>query len=110
MNADQLLRNVPPHDATAERAVLGSVLLDPLALDLVRPKLAGADFYCGPHAAVWSALCALRDADRPLDVVTLHGELERRPLHEPFPLVGKQGLWRLSVGQEREVVRLAGGA
>lgn len=66
-----------PHDAGAERAVLGAVLssqgdLWPQAHDLVRAE----DFYVPANRTMWEALAALAKTGQPLDSVALVGYLE----------------------------------
>lgn len=68
-----------PHDSGAERAVLGSVLLDSLQLDGIREVLRPADFLDRRHRTIFEACCALDDTEgeRGIDLVTLRAELER---------------------------------
>lgn len=73
---------VPPHDAEAEVAVLGSMLLDPEAAGRVVTLLRPEHFYRGPHADVFAVLTELYDANRAIDVVLLREELQRRGLLE----------------------------
>jgi replicative DNA helicase len=70
---------VPPHDAAAERAVLGGMLLRRDALDAVRATgLAAADFYVPAHGAVYSVVLELEDRGVAVDPVTVAAELDRR--------------------------------
>ena len=68
-----------PHDSGAERAVLGSILLDPLQLDGIREVLRATDFLDRRHQAIFEACCTLDEAggDRRIDLVTVRAELER---------------------------------
>ena len=66
------------HDRRAERAVLGSVLLDGIALDVAEQHLDAADFYAPQHGVIWDVMRALRSRGEPIDIVTLAAELSAR--------------------------------
>ena len=66
------------HDEAAEKAVLGSVLLDASCLPEVRALIAAAAFYSPPHAEVFAAFCAVADRADPIDIVTVCAELRAR--------------------------------
>ncbi len=70
---------LPPNDVEAEQAVLGSLLLDPDAINLVRDELEPEDFYAEKHAHIYRAAVALADAGEPIDVLTLRNRLEGGP-------------------------------
>ncbi|HEV8462122.1 MAG TPA: DnaB-like helicase N-terminal domain-containing protein [Gaiellaceae bacterium] len=65
----------PPHDLDAEGAVLGACLLSPDALAIARGILEPKHFYSDPNARIFEAACAVADAGRPVDLVTVAGEL-----------------------------------
>ncbi len=69
---------VPPNDLEAERAVLGSILLDNVALSNVEGILAAADFYHPAHGVIYEAVVAIAGRREPVDVVTLAAELRSR--------------------------------
>ncbi|MBQ9625361.1 MAG: replicative DNA helicase [Clostridia bacterium] len=52
---------IAPHDIEAEKAVLGSMLLDEVALGLSIEKLKANDFYDEKHKAIFNALKQLYD-------------------------------------------------
>ncbi|MGW6616443.1 DnaB-like helicase N-terminal domain-containing protein [Streptomyces erythrochromogenes] len=66
---------VPPHDADAEAAVLGSCMLSADIVDAVRNLLEGPDFYRPAHETVWRAILALRSEDKPTDPIVLSNRL-----------------------------------
>ena len=68
---------MPPHSAEAEEAVLGSILIDPDALDRVG-FLTGMDFYIVKHGWLWDACSALHAKRLPVDALTLRREMEMR--------------------------------
>jgi len=67
--------STPPHDPEAERALLGSLLLDPSILDQVRT---GPDeFYDTRHGSIWRCALELHRKGSAVDEVTLLAELRR---------------------------------
>ncbi|MEN8149921.1 MAG: replicative DNA helicase [Planctomycetota bacterium] len=69
---------VPPQDIEAERAVLGSVLLDPEVLGEILPLLRSTDFYRTGHQVIWDTITDLFDRGSAIDVVILRDELVRQ--------------------------------
>lgn len=70
---------VPPHDLGAERALLGSLLIDQSAIAEIRDLLEPEDFYSERHGHLYRAAAALADRGDPIDEVTLRDQLERGP-------------------------------
>lgn len=66
------------HDLEAERAVLGTVLLDNRALDEIEGILSPSDFYHPPHGLLFEAMLLLRSRKEPIDILTLVAELRER--------------------------------
>ena len=71
------LRHVP-QDISAERAVVGSILLREGALERVSPILMPADFHDPRHAALYGAALDVWERGETVDSVTVGAELERR--------------------------------
>jgi replicative DNA helicase len=69
---------VPPHSVEAEQAVLGGILIDAQAWDQVADVVREEDFYRPDHALIFSALVDLAERAKPLDMVTVNEQLERR--------------------------------
>lgn len=67
-----------PTDLDAEGAVLGGALLKVELLDEARELLEPEYFYSDANRTVWEALCALHDAGRTPDLVTVASELKAR--------------------------------
>ena len=67
-----------PASVEAERAVLGSLMIDPDAIIKVANFLRPEDFFRERHAWLYEAMYALNERREPLDFVTLVDELERR--------------------------------
>lgn len=60
-----------PHDLTAERALLGSCLLDNTKIDEVAEIVSADDFFHAGHRAAWRAMIALTEQGRASDAVTV---------------------------------------
>ena len=69
------LVRLPPHNLEAERAVLGSVLLDREVIGGVSEILQPRDFYRERHADIFRAMLALFERHEPVDYLTLDAEL-----------------------------------
>lgn len=68
-----------PNDQLAERAVLGSLLIDNAAiLEIQAMGLRSADFYMGLHGDVFRVMCELTSQRRAVDFVTLCSALENK--------------------------------
>jgi len=74
---------MPPKDEAAERALVGSAILDAGWLPVVRARVDAEDFSDPDLRAIWRAVLALDADGRPVDAVTLadaltaSGDLER---------------------------------
>jgi replicative DNA helicase len=67
-----------PSNLEAERAVLGSLLIDPDAVIKIASFLRAEDFYRERHQWIYRALSSLHERREPADFVTLVDELERQ--------------------------------
>ncbi|HZS94146.1 MAG TPA: replicative DNA helicase [Chloroflexota bacterium] len=67
-----------PQNIEAEQAVLGSLLIDPRAIEKVSSFLKPDDFYLPVNAEVYRSMLALHERDMPGDVVTVSDHLEAR--------------------------------
>jgi replicative DNA helicase len=66
-----------PQNVEAEAATLGSLLIDPDALELIRHLLQPDDFYREAHRSIFQAILDLFAARQAADLITLSDELER---------------------------------
>jgi hypothetical protein len=71
---------VPPHAVEAEQAVLGALIADKTALQVVADVLSPADFFRREHLVIYAAIRAIAARNEPVDVVTLFEELDGEPL------------------------------
>lgn len=70
-------RKALPHDMDAEASVLGGIILRgsvPAELDALETD----DFYHHPHRVVFEAIRNLQASERPIDLVTVEAEIDRR--------------------------------
>lgn len=74
-----IIDRLPPHNAEAEDAVLGSCLMDPSeAMDRARAILRPGDFYREANARVYAAMLAIAQRGQPPDFLLLSEELRHR--------------------------------
>ncbi|MCX5787397.1 MAG: replicative DNA helicase, partial [Elusimicrobia bacterium] len=73
---DQL--QVPPNSLDAERAVLGSMLIDKDAVERALEIVAETDFYADAHRIVFRAMADLHQACKPVDLLIVAEELRTR--------------------------------
>lgn len=74
---DAPLKSIPSN-LEAERAVLGSLMIDPDAILKIASTLRPEDFFRERHGWLYEAMQALHERREPLDFVTIVAELERR--------------------------------
>jgi replicative DNA helicase len=75
---DDNLRKVPPQNLEAESSVLGGILLENDAVNLVLELLRPEDFYRESHRKIFRAMIELTDRSEPVDVITLSECLKNR--------------------------------
>lgn len=68
----------PPHDADAERAVLGAMLISGRAINDVMGILSAKDFYRPAHAIIFDAIVHLFGGGGEIDAVLVGGEISKR--------------------------------
>ena len=68
----------PPSNPEAEQSVLGAVLVRPEAFDVVATLITPTDFYRQAHADIYQAMLDLREAEKPVDLVTVSALLKER--------------------------------
>ena len=69
------MSDTPPHDISAERAVLGALLIRSDFSTLV-DRLISEDFYRTAHQHIYSSMLDMRERNIAIDLVTLKAELE----------------------------------
>ena len=78
---EELLSRQPPQSLEAEQSVLGSILIDSRCvadvIGIVKPE----DFYLRQHGEIFETLYHLFVYSRPIDGVTVAGELEKNGIY-----------------------------
>jgi len=69
---------VPPQDLSAEKSLLGAVMLSENVITEVLTILKPGDFYEPRHAIIFEAMISLYDQHKPIDLLTLTTELKTR--------------------------------
>ena len=72
----------PPHNMEAEQAVLGSMLIERVAVERAAEVLKPEDFYRDAHRHIFEAMLNLAERDEPVDTLTLAEELTQRGIFE----------------------------
>jgi replicative DNA helicase len=73
---------IPPHSEEAEKAVLGSILIDKDSFIKVYDLLTKDDFYFDKHKIIWESICELFNKHSPVDILTLSNILEEKNMLE----------------------------
>ena len=81
MAMDELLSRSMPHDAQAEQAVLGAMLIDADCIKDVMDQLRADDFYLRQNREIFETISHMFVYSKPVDGVTVAGELEKAGLY-----------------------------
>jgi replicative DNA helicase len=82
MQTTTLRETNAPQSLEAERALLGSILLDNGALNIATGTVARDDFFSEPHRVIFSKMEELFARNRTIDMVTLSEEVSKEGLLE----------------------------
>lgn len=72
---ESLIKRIPPHSVEAERAVIGSMMMDGDAIQVAAEFLAPEDFYNGQYGVIFTALVDLYHQGIGADLVTMQNKL-----------------------------------
>jgi replicative DNA helicase len=75
---DDVIGRMPPQSIEAEMAVLGSMLIEPEAANLVIEKLDETCFYRESHNKIFRVATSLYLRNEPIDILTVSNELEKK--------------------------------
>src|SRR5256714_6517219 len=76
--SDYALASSLPANVEAERSILGAILLDNFAYNQAAEHLKAEDFCLDSHRRIYSRMVDLAESSRPIDMITLVEELDRR--------------------------------
>ncbi len=82
MPTSSVIEKTFPHNLEAERALLGSILLDNGALNLALSGMGKDDFFSEAHRVTFEKMIALSEKNRTIDLVTLSEEFSKEGLLE----------------------------
>lgn len=74
----QAIGRVPPQSMEAEQSVLGSMIIDKLAINTAVEVIRPEDFYREANGEIYEAILVLFNRGEPVDLITLSEELKRR--------------------------------
>jgi replicative DNA helicase len=77
-----------PANVEAERSILGAILLDNFSYNEAAEQLHPEDFSLDSHRRIYSRMVELAESSRPIDMITLVEELDRRKELESIGDVG----------------------
>ena len=68
---EALIKRIPPYSVEAERAVIGSMMMDSDAIQVGAEFLVAQDFYNGQYGVIFSALLEMHRQGIGADLVTI---------------------------------------
>ncbi len=75
---DEVIKRIPPHNIEAERAVIGSMIMDSDAIMAALEMLSPEDFYQGQYGIIFNALAEMYKSGIGADLVTLQEKLREK--------------------------------
>ena len=82
VRGEELASRKMPCSLSAERALLGSVLIDPNSINEIAATIGADDFYVQEHKQIYLAMRELFDASQEIDPVTLIDSLVHKGVYE----------------------------
>lgn len=73
--SNNMINRIPPQDAEAEQAILGSLLLDKDAIIKIADKVVAEDFYEDRHAVIFRTIMDLYEQRSAIDLLTVSSRL-----------------------------------
>ena len=77
INNSDIIDRIPPHNLEAEKAVLGSMLLDGSAITLATEVLKDSCFYVNANRMIFRVIANLYNEGKPIDILIVMDELDR---------------------------------
>lgn len=82
VRGEELTSRKMPCSLSAERALLGSILIDPSSINEIAATVGADDFYVQEHKQIYLAMRELFDASQEIDPVTLIDSLVHKGVYE----------------------------
>ena len=71
INSQDILKRLPPQNLDAEKAVLGSILVDSMAMNKVVEILSPEAFYAPANQIIFKCFLTLYNQSKPIDILTV---------------------------------------
>ncbi len=84
---ETLIKRILPHSVEAERAVIGSMLMDTDAIITAAEMITGDDFYQQQYGILFDTIVEMNNRNVPVDLVTLQEALKTKDLPEELSSV-----------------------
>lgn len=81
---EDAIKRVLPHSYEAEKAVIGSMIMDQDAIASANDIVTGEDFYQKQYGVLFDAITELYNEGKPVDVVTLQARLKQKDVPQEF--------------------------
>ena len=81
---EAIIKRILPHSIDAEKAVIGSMIMDADAVVAASEMITGDDFYQRQYGILFDAMVELYNEGKPVDVLTLQERLKMKVVPEEF--------------------------
>ena len=81
---EAIIKRILPHSIDAEKAVIGSMIMDAHAVVAASEMITGDDFYQRQYGILFDAMVELYNEGKPVDVLTLQERLKMKDVPEEF--------------------------
>ena len=81
---EAIIKRILPHSIDAEKAVIGSMIMDADAAVAASEMITGDDFYQRQYGILFDAMVELYNEGKPVDVLTLQERLKMKDVPEEF--------------------------
>ena len=81
---EAIIKRILPHSIDAEKAVIGSMIMDADAVVAASEMITGDDFYQRQYGILFDAMVELYNEGKPVDVLTLQERLKMKDVPEEF--------------------------
>lgn len=69
---------IPPHNNEAELSIIGGIMVEPEAYDMVSDIISAEDFYKAAHQKIFAAITELNAKSQPADIITISNHLSHK--------------------------------
>ncbi|MGN0204818.1 MAG: replicative DNA helicase [Coprococcus sp.] len=81
---EAIIKRILPHSIEAEKAVIGSMIMDADAVVAASEIITGDDFYQRQYGIIFDSMLELYNEGKPVDVLTLQERLKMKDVPEEF--------------------------